>query len=97
MGVPIKSSLNVVQVGSTADGIPVYLDRNASKADHIVLVNRVNVFVVGYRPPISEANYAPAFSEILITVGLIAGLMFLYRFLVTYLPVLSGPKQEVSA
>ena len=62
-----------------------------------VLVNRVNVFVVGYRPPISEANYAPAFSEILITVGLIAGLMFLYRFLVTYLPVLSGPKQEVSA
>jgi Ni/Fe-hydrogenase subunit HybB-like protein len=62
-----------------------------------VLVNRVNVFVVGYRPPISEANYAPAFSEILITVGLIAGLMFLYRFLVTYLPVLNRPQQEVSA
>jgi len=62
-----------------------------------VLVNRVNVFVVGYRPPISEANYAPAFSEILITVGLIAGLMFLYRFFVTYLPVLNRPKQEVSA
>lgn len=62
-----------------------------------VLVNRVNVFVVGYRPPIGEANYAPAFSEILITVGLIAGLMFLYRFFVTYLPVLNRPKQEVSA
>ena len=62
-----------------------------------VLVNRVNVFVVGYRPPISEANYAPAFGEILVTVGLIAGLMFLYRFLVTYLPVLNRPKQEVSA
>ena len=62
-----------------------------------VLVNRANVFVVGYRPPISEANYAPAFSEILITVGLIAGLMFLYRFFVTYLPVLNRPKQEVSA
>lgn len=62
-----------------------------------VLLNRVNVFVVGYRPPISEANYAPAFGEILITVGLVAGLMFLYRFLVTYLPVLNRPKQEVSA
>jgi Ni/Fe-hydrogenase subunit HybB-like protein len=62
-----------------------------------VLLNRVNVFVVGYRPPISEANYAPALPEILITVGLIAGLMFLYRFLVTYLPVLNRPKQEVSA
>ena len=62
-----------------------------------VLVNRVNVFVVGYRPPISDANYAPAFSEILITVGLIAGLMFLYRFLVTFLPVLNRPQQEVPA
>jgi len=41
MGVPVKSSLSVVQVGSTPDLIPVYLDRNASKADHIVVVNRV--------------------------------------------------------
>jgi hypothetical protein len=41
MGVPVKSSLSVVQVGSTSEGIPVYLDRNASKADHIVVVNRV--------------------------------------------------------
>jgi len=41
MGVPVKSSLSVVQVGSTPDSIPVYLDRNASKADHIVVVNRV--------------------------------------------------------
>mgnify|MGYP001817450108 CR=1 FL=1 len=41
MGVPVKSSLSVVQVGSTSEGIPVFLDRNASKADHIVVVNRV--------------------------------------------------------
>ena len=41
MGVPVKSSLSVVQVGSTPDLIPVYLDRNASKADHIVVLNRV--------------------------------------------------------
>ena len=41
MGVPVKSSLNVVQIGTTPDGIPVYLDRNASKADHIVVLNRV--------------------------------------------------------
>ncbi|WP_319522765.1 NrfD/PsrC family molybdoenzyme membrane anchor subunit [uncultured Desulfosarcina sp.] len=62
-----------------------------------VLVNRLNVFVVGYRPPISEANYSPAIGEILVTVGLIAALMFLYRFLVTVLPVLNKPEQEVSA
>jgi Ni/Fe-hydrogenase subunit HybB-like protein len=28
-----------------------------------VLLNRLNVFVVGYRPPISEANYFPAIGE----------------------------------
>jgi Ni/Fe-hydrogenase subunit HybB-like protein len=62
-----------------------------------VLLNRVNVFVVGYRPPVSENYYFPSVTEILITVGFIAGLMFLYRFLVTYLPVLNRPGQEVSA
>jgi hypothetical protein len=41
MGVPVKSSMQVVQVGSTPDGLPVFLDRNASRADHIVVVNRV--------------------------------------------------------
>lgn len=61
-----------------------------------VLLNRINVFVVGYRPPISENNYFPSVTEVLITVGFIAGLMFLYRFFVTYLPVLNRPGQEVT-
>lgn len=62
-----------------------------------VLLNRVNVFVVAYKPPVSEAHYFPAVGEILITVGLIATLMFIYRFLVTHLPVLSAPAREVSS
>jgi Ni/Fe-hydrogenase subunit HybB-like protein len=62
-----------------------------------VLLNRLNVFVVGYRPPISAANYFPSMGEIMITVGLIAGLMLLYRFLITYLPVLNKPEKEVTA
>ena len=41
MGVPIKSSMQVVHVGTTPDGIPVYLDRYASRADHIIVLNRV--------------------------------------------------------
>jgi Ni/Fe-hydrogenase subunit HybB-like protein len=61
-----------------------------------VLLNRVNVFVVGYRPPVSESGYFPAVGEILITVGLIAALMLLYRLIVTYLPVISAPAEEVS-
>jgi len=62
-----------------------------------VLLNRVNVFVVGYKPPVSQASYFPAVGEILITTGLIACLIFLYRVFVTYLPVLSAKRQEVSA
>jgi hypothetical protein len=41
MGVPVKSSMEVVQVSTTDDGVPVYLDKNAAGADHIVVVNRV--------------------------------------------------------
>ena len=41
MGVPIRSSMEVVRVGTTPDGIQVFLDKNASKADHTVVVNRV--------------------------------------------------------
>ena len=38
---PIKSSLEVVRIGETQDHIPVYLDKLASEADHIVLINRI--------------------------------------------------------
>ena len=58
-----------------------------------VLINRLNVFVVGYRPPISDGNYFPSIGEIMVTVGLISALMLLYRFLATYLPVLNGKRR----
>ncbi len=41
MGVPIRSSLDVIQLGETEEHIPVYLDKEASRADHIVLINRI--------------------------------------------------------
>ena len=41
MGVPIKSSMEVVEIGTTSEGVPVLLDRNAYQSDHIVVVNRV--------------------------------------------------------
>ena len=61
-----------------------------------VVLNRINVFIVGYRSPLSENGYFPAPSEILVTLGLIATLMFIYRVVVTYLPVLQAHK-EVSS
>lgn len=41
MECPIRSSMEVVHLGDAADGYPVYVDRNAQEADHIVVVNRV--------------------------------------------------------
>jgi Ni/Fe-hydrogenase subunit HybB-like protein len=61
-----------------------------------VAINRINVFIVAYTPPVSQSSYFPALGEILVTVGLISALMFTYRFIVTYLPVLSG-SQEASS
>ncbi len=41
MEVPILSSMETVEIGRMSWGLPVLVDRNASEADHIVLVNRV--------------------------------------------------------
>lgn len=41
MGCPIKATMEVVQVGETPDGMPVYVDRYAYEADAIILCGRV--------------------------------------------------------
>ena len=41
MGAPIRSSMDTVSLGDTAEGIPVVTDALASRADHIVVVGRV--------------------------------------------------------
>ncbi|CAN5732824.1 lactate racemase domain-containing protein [soil metagenome] len=40
-GAPIRSSMEVVELGETERGVPVYMDRIASEADGVVLLNRV--------------------------------------------------------
>jgi Lactate racemase N-terminal domain len=41
LGVPIRSSMEVIQVGTTSTGFPVYQDRHAAEADGVLVVNRV--------------------------------------------------------
>lgn len=41
MGCPIRSDMEPVCLGEADLGYPVYVDRNAAAADHIVVVNRV--------------------------------------------------------
>ena len=41
VGAPIRSSLDVMPIGKTEDDLTVYLDKLASAADYIVLINRI--------------------------------------------------------
>lgn len=43
LAVPVKSSMAVNFCGNTADGMPVFCDSNALKADGIIVVNRIKV------------------------------------------------------
>jgi len=42
---PIRSSMETVQIGETDNGLPVYVDAYADKADAIIIVNRVKPHV----------------------------------------------------
>jgi len=40
-GAPVLSSMEVVEISKTEDGVPVFIDRNAAQADGIIVVNRI--------------------------------------------------------
>ena len=63
-----------------------------------VVLNRINVFLVGYNPPYAETSYFPSIGEIAITAGLISAIFFFYRLFVTLFPVLPAiqPSKESS-
>lgn len=41
VGCPIRATMEVVEMGRTPSGFPVYLDRNAAQASGIIVINRV--------------------------------------------------------
>jgi hypothetical protein len=41
VGAPIRSSMEVVELGETGSGVPVYMDRIASEVDGVVIVGRI--------------------------------------------------------
>ncbi len=42
---PIRSTMEVIQVGETENSLPVFLDKNASEADAIIIINRIKLHV----------------------------------------------------
>lgn len=41
VGVPLRSSMEVVKIGETEHGVPVFMDRTASEADGVIIVGRI--------------------------------------------------------
>jgi len=50
IGCPIVSSMETVQIGTSANGLPVHIDKNADGADGIILLNRIKPHVA-FRGP----------------------------------------------
>jgi len=45
IGAPIRSSMETVRIGTSENGLPVHIDRNAHEADDIVIINRIKPHV----------------------------------------------------
>ncbi len=54
-----------------------------------VLLNRFNNFITAYKPFYDPKVYYPSVGEISVTIGCIALLVLIYRFIVIYFPVIS--------
>lgn len=57
-----------------------------------IILNRLNVFLVAYRPPYMTNAYFPSVAEVLVSLGLTAGMIFAYRVAVTVFPVFTRTK-----
>jgi octaheme c-type cytochrome (tetrathionate reductase family) len=55
-----------------------------------VVLNRINVFLVGFNPPYSPKAYFPSVAEIAMTAAIVSSILFCYRLFVTYCPILPG-------
>jgi Ni/Fe-hydrogenase subunit HybB-like protein len=58
-----------------------------------VVMNRINVFLTAYTPVYKQEQYFPSIGEIMVTVGLVSALMFVYRVMVTIFPILPAEEE----
>ena len=59
-----------------------------------VVLNRLNVFVLGFHPPYATKTYFPSLTEFMVSLGLVAALLLVYRIMVTFLPILEPRPRE---
>jgi hypothetical protein len=76
VGAPIRSSMETVPVGTTAEGYPVVLDRHASEADHIAVIGRIKPHT-GFHGPLESG----LMKMMMIGLGKHAGALIYHRIL----------------
>ena len=59
-----------------------------------VALNRINMFLIAYKPLYPVKSYFPSIYEISVTVGLIAALVLLYRAIIMIFPVIASYPQK---
>jgi hypothetical protein len=79
VGIPIRASMEVVAVGTTPEGFPVFLDRQASEADHIGVVARIKPHTA-FHGPIESG----LLKMMLIGLGKHQGALVYHRILLDY-------------
>jgi Ni/Fe-hydrogenase subunit HybB-like protein len=62
-----------------------------------VIINRTNVYWIGYRPAFAMARYFPSLAEWGFTIGIVAALLFLWRCIVIRFPVITPGEPNESA
>jgi hypothetical protein len=79
VGAPIRASMEVVEVGKTPEGWPVYLDKIASQADHIGVIARVKPHT-SYHGPVESG----LMKMMMIGLGKHVGAAWYHRVLLDY-------------
>jgi len=79
VGAPIRSAMEVVSLGTTAEGFPVVLDRHAWEADHVGVVARIKPHT-SYHGPIESG----LLKMMMIGLGKHAGALTYHRLLLEH-------------
>ena len=62
-----------------------------------VILNRTNVYLIGYKPPLTDKVYFPSLTEWAVTIGSIAAILFIWRAAAIFLPIVSQRSRLESA